>query len=423
MYLTKDEKEMLEGEHGPARQKAMELLIKYGEALGAERFIDVTNVHIALGAHPFVRQFSKPDGDAVYSEFYLDSRESVAIPEVKTFTTTHCAAMDPENWQLLGIDPAYHELNMTMEKLCARIGIYFTATCTPYQVGNVPVKGEHCVWMESSAVPYCNAVLGAHTNTEGCESAGSAALTGKIPLSGYHLAENRLGTHLVNVDIELTTVMDWDLMGYYVGEIVQLGVPVFNGVKQVPNLPKLKSLGAAGASSGGVQMYHLVGITPEAPTIEMAFGQNKPRLTINYGVKERKKAYENLNSGKDTNVDLVVLGCPHYSIDQISHAVTLLNGRHVHSNTDLWIWTAKQIKALADRIGYTEIISKAGGHIFTDSCPCVGHFFPEGTKVMATDSCKHAHYTPAILGFETWYGSPEQCIAAAITGQWKGGLR
>jgi predicted aconitase len=423
MHLAKDEREMLDGKQGPARQKAMELLVKYGEALGAEKFIDTNNAHIAVGGFPFMKEFASQDGDAIYSEFYLDSRERVIIPRVRAYTTTHVSAMDPENWQLLGADPAYYELNVIMEKLCSRVGINFTATCTPYQIGNVPVKGEHCAWMESSAVPYCNAVLGARTNTEGCESSGATALTGKIPLWGFHIEENRLGTHLVNVEIQPQTVMDWDLMGYYVGEIVQLAVPVYSGIKQIPELTQLKSHGAALASSGGVEMYHIVGITPEAPTMKKAFGKNKPLMTFNFAEKERRTAYEHLNSATDTNVDLVVLGCPHHSIDQIWHAVTLLDGRQVHTNTELWIWTARQIKALADRMGYTDMISKSGGHLLTDTCPCVSQLYPKGTKVVATDSCKQAHYTPAIAGHETWYGSPEDCIEAAITGKWKGGLQ
>jgi predicted aconitase len=423
MYLTRDEQEMLDGKQGSARQKAMELLVKYGEALDAERFIDTNNVHVAVGGFPFVKEFASKDGDAIYSEFYLDSRERVKIPPVRAYTTTHVTAIDLENWELIGADAAYHELNVIMEKLCSRVGINFTATCTPYQVGNVPVKGEHCAWMESSAVPYCNAVLGAYTNTEGCESSGASALTGKVPLWGFHIAQNRLGTHLVNVVFQPETVMDWDLMGYYIGEIVQLAVPVYSGIESSPNLAVLKSHGAALASSGGVEMYHLVGITPEAPTAEKAFGRNKPVLTIHFGEKERKTAYENLNSARDPKVDLVVLGCPHYSIDQIRHVMTLLDSRKVHADTALWIWTARQIKALSDRMGYTDMISKSGGHLLTDTCPCVSQLYPKGTRIVATDSCKQAHYTPAIAGHETWYGSPEDCVEAAITGQWKGDLR
>lgn len=423
MKLTQDEQQMLEGKEGPARQKAMELLVKYAEALGAEQFVDTNNVYFGMSAFPFANQFWAQDADSVYSEYYLDSREKVIIPEVKAFSSTTSGAIDTENWQVLGIDRARYELNAKIEELCSRIGINLITTCVPYQVGNVPVKGEHCAWMESSAVPYCNSVLGGRTNLEGLESCGAAALTGKIPFWGLHLDENRLGTHLVNVNVAPESAMDWGLLGYYTGEAVRLGVPVFNGIQGTPNLSKLVGFGAALNSSGSVLLYHIPGITAEAHDMDEAFGKNKPVATINYGAAERKEAYNNLTSARDSKVDLVVLGCPHYSIEQLWKVSRLLEGKRVHESTRLWIWTARQIKTLADRNGYTEIISRAGGHLFTDTCPCIGKLSPEGVRTVATDAAKQAHYIPAVLGFDTWYGSTEDCIQAAISGQWRGELK
>ena len=140
------------------------------------------------------------------------------------------------------------------EAFSSGIGVQMMNTCTPYQVGNIPVKGEHCAWMESSAVIYCNSVLGARTNTEGRESTGAAMLTGKIPYWGYHIDENRRGDYLVNVEIGVNSTADWGLMGYYIGEMVQERIPVLTGLNHVPNLPMLKHFGAAASSSGGVEM-------------------------------------------------------------------------------------------------------------------------------------------------------------------------
>jgi predicted aconitase len=251
-------------------------------------------------------------------------------------------------------------------------------------------------------VPFCNAVLGARTNTEAAHSAFPIALTGKVPLSGFHLDENRLGDHLINVDIDVNNVMDWYLLGYYAGEKSQLAVPVINlSHEMVPNINMLKGFNAAGASSGGIMMYHVVGVTPEAPTLEAAFGHKRISEALSYGQMERRQTYEALNSAKDPSVDLVNIGCPHYS----------------------WIWTAHQLKAIADRNGYTDVILKAGGQLMTDSCPLNTNLFPSGTKVVATDSAKHAHYAPAIAGLGVWFGSMKECIDAAITGRWRGELR
>jgi len=427
MRLTPDEQAMLDGKQGPARQKAMELLVRYGEALGAERLVDTNNVCAGVvGPSPFVQDFASKAGsiDAVFSEFNLDSREVVEIPQVKAFTCSVVHGLDPAHWRMQGVKPEVYELSMRNELFCTRIGVQLTYTCAPYLVGNIPMKGEHCAWMESSAVVFCNSVFGARTNTEGCESTGAAMLTGKIPYWGYHLDENRLGTHLVDVQFDVESIMDWGLLGYSVGEIVQERIPVFNGVRRIPNLSRLKHCGAAAASSGGVEMYHIVGVTPEAHSLEQAFGRRKPVATVQFGNAERREAYEKLNSSaKDSAVDFVVLGCPHYTIEQVWEVCKLLEGKHVHCNTNLWIFTPRGIKNIADQNGYTEIITTAGGVLMTDTCPCLGRVSPKGVKVAATDSAKQAHYLPAIMGFQTWFGSLEECIQAAISGKWEGALK
>ena len=426
MKLTDDEKAMLDGKEGPARQKAMDLLVRYGEALGAERFVDTNNVCVAIGpSGPFIRDFVAKAGslDAAFSEFSLDSSETVEIPAVKVSTCHLIQGMDPDHWQIQGVDRSVYELHMRSLSFAARIGVQLMNTCAPYLVGNVPVKGEHCAWMESSAVIYANSVLGARMNCEGRESVAAASLTGKIPYWGYHLDGNRLGTHRVKVEFDLNSVMDWNLLGYYVGEIVQERVPVFEGVRHVPGPAKLKHCGAAAASSGGVELYHIVGVTPEARTLKEAFGGKKPVGTLKFGKDERRTAYENLNSSaKEIAVDFVMLGCPHYSVEQVWEVSKLLEGRRLHSNTNLWIFTPRALKEIADRNGYTEIITRAGAILMTDTCPALAQVMPKGTRVAATDSAKQAHYLPAIMGVQTWFGSTRDCIEAAISGRWRGEL-
>ena len=208
------------------------------------------------------------------------------------------------------------------------------------------------------------------------------------------------------------------------GEIVQERVPVFRGIRKVPDLTRQKHCAAAAASSGGVEMYHIVGITPEANSLEEAFGKKRPVATLKFGKAERKNAYYNLNSSaKDTNVDFVVLGCPHYSIDQIWEMCKLLEGKRIHSNTKLWIFAPRALKDIADRNRYTDIITKAGATLMSDTCPAFGQAFPKGTKVVATDSAKQAHYLPAIMGGQVWFGSQEDCIQAAISGRWRGEIK
>src|ERR1700750_394607 len=284
MKLTDYEKEMFDGVHGRAKARAMDLLVRYGEALGAERLVETNNVAGAFNAStPSVRELARKGFDAVYSELNLDSNEVIEVPRMVANTCQLITGIDNEQWRVQGIPQDLAEQQKQAEAYFGSRGINMFATCTPYQVGNVPVKGEHCAWMESSAVVYCNSVLGGRTNTEGKESTGAAALTGRIPYWGYHIPENRRGTHLVEVDVEVDDIMDWGLLGYWVGEIVQEEIPVLTGKMRQPSLIKLKHFGAAAASSGGVEMYHIPGVTPEANSVEEAFGGRKRQGTLRFG--------------------------------------------------------------------------------------------------------------------------------------------
>jgi predicted aconitase len=439
MQLTDEEKAMRDGRDGDAVARAMDLLLRYGRALGAESLVETHNVCGTVTATtPFMRDFamakSKAAGDdasgldAVFSEFNLDSAQIVSVPKVKAFSSHLQLGFDPHHPQQMGVTEQMVQFYKKSEAMVARMGVQMMNTCTPYQVGNVPTRGEHCAWMESSAVVYANSVLGARTNTEGRESTSSAMLTCRIPNWGYHLDAPRLGSLGVHLDIEVKSVEDWGLLGYWMGDWVQDRVAVISsktvmgsaGGGAVPNLPRLKHFGAAASSSGGVELFHLVGVTPEANTLEQAFGGRKPQEVRHYGERERRATYERINqTATDKNVDYVMLGCPHYTIEQIWEAAQLLEGRKVRSNSALWIFTPRSIKALADRNGYTKIIEDAGGVLMTDSCSAMSRAVPEGTKVVALDSAKQAHYLPAILGVQAWFGTTQQCVDAACTGQWR----
>ena len=428
MILTDDERAMLDGAGGIAKQKAMELLVRYARALGAERFVDTNNIAGVPGSSTLFLQkyFEEHAGDgsfeAVFSLYDLDAAEVMPVPAAAGNCCHLQGGMDLEHWADLGMSPEAMRHQRADEAELARHGVRIMKTCTPYLAGNLPVKGEHCAWMESSAVVYCNSVIGARTNTEGRESTSAAMLTGKIPDWGFHRDEYRHATHLIHVETPVESVMDWGLLGYFIGYVVEANVPVLTGAIHQADPLRHKHFGAAAASSGGVEMYHIVGVTPEAESLEMVLGGRKPLVTIKYDAQTRRGMYQTLNSnGRDPAVDYVMLGCPHASIEQFREVARLLDGKKI--KTHLWMFTSRAVKTVADMSGFTKKIEDAGGLVMTDTCSAIARAVPKGTKVVALDSAKQTHYLPAMVNVEAWFGTTEDCINAALTGRWTGELR
>ena len=192
------------------------------------------------------------------------------------------------------------------------------------------------------------------------ESTSAAMLTGKIPDWGLHRTECRVGTHRVDVETPVDSVMDWGMLGYFVGDVVQEHIPVVVGDFRAPEIVRLKHFGASASSSGGVEMYHIVGTTPEAESIEMAFGPNSPTQRFAYGKAEQRQVYDRLNANaSDPNVDFIMLGCPHAALDQLREAAALLEGKRVSTNCHLWIFTSRAVDSEARQRGYRFVYTGA----------------------------------------------------------------
>ncbi len=427
MGLSDEEKAMRDGAQGPAVAKAMDLLIRYGEALGAKDFVYTDNIAGVPGSSPqWVKDYYAADGGdyrAVFSRFDLDSDEVVDVPRITGFSCHLQGGMDPELWREQGMSEDAFDNFRSDEQEVAGHGIQVLKTCTPYLAGNVPVMGEHCAWMESSAVVFCNSVIGGRTNCEGRESTSAAMLAKRVPNWGFHTDAFRKGQHLIQVKTPVASIFEWGLLGYFTGEAVEDAIPVLDGAISEAALIKHKHFGAAAASSGGVEMYHMAGITPEAPSVEIAFGGAPRGERFTYGAKERRETYERLNSvGESRDVDYVMLGCPHYSVDQLAEVARMLEGRLVHENSNLWIFTSRAVKATAQASGYVDIIRNSGAKLMTDTCSAISQAVPPGTRVAAFDSAKQTHYLPAIMGIEGWFGTTQECIDAACTARWNGRL-
>ena len=397
MYLTDKEQGMLNGKEGPLVQKCMEILVALGEIYGAERMIEINNVH-----SPGVSY--RVAGDAGL-EYVCDASNqgNFRIP-----TTLNTIGIDSEKWKEIGFPEDFSLEQLKLNDAYLKMGGLACYTCTPYLCGNVPMAGEHVAWGESSAIIFANSVIGARTNREGGPSALAAAVTGRVPAYGYHLDENRKGTHLIHVDIPLKTDRDFAVMGYYVGQIVGNKVPVFENITNKPTIENFKALGAALASSGGVALYHVVGFTPEAPTKEAAINQTYE--TVEFGEKEYQTIVQKFTL--DEPADMIVIGCPHCSINELQQLAQALEGKNI--KRDMWICTSKQVLALADRMGYTKILNDAGATIVLDTCPVLCPTSDKGYKAVMTNSGKMAHYIRGLWNVKSELAQLEKCIATAI---------
>lgn len=405
MKLTDEEKRILDGSKGKPYAMAMEMLTALGEIYGAEKFVPVGSAHCAglsLKSHGIA--------GAEWAEDMAKDGARVCVP-----TTMNVVGVDRSRDLGLPKDWSFNQLRI--ENAYEGMGCYGTSSCVPYYQGFVPRLGENIAWAESSAVVFTNSVLGARDNREGGPSALAAGLLGRTPLYGLHLDANRKGKYLFTVKAKLQDLSDYGALGSYVGRIVGTDIPVFDGLDH-PAIEELVYLGAALASSGSVAMFHAVGVTPEAPTLAAALGPNKPEniLITDKEIAEGKRL---LTSAKDTRVDFVACGCPHFSLRQIREVAGLLAGRKVSKDVTFWIHTNVALKAVATQLGYAKVIEEAGAVLTQDLCVVLSVPEALGFKTLATNSPKMAFYAPGGNQLMTWYGSLRQCVEAAVTGVWK----
>ncbi|MDQ0012863.1 putative aconitase [Variovorax boronicumulans] len=413
MLLTEEETGMLNGDKGPAVQKAMQILVALGESFGAERLVPINNVHMA-GSSVLV-------AEEAGTRFVEDIRKLGGT--FITRVTTNPTAVDPVRWEEIGIPESDSILQTRLTDAYAGMGANTCNTCIPYLVGNAPRFGEHMAWGESSAVVFANSVCGARTNREGGPSGLASALTARTPEYGFHLKENRYGKFLIKVETPLNDMTDYGTLGYFAGKIAGQDTPVFTGIPTDPTLEQLKALSAALASSGAVSMFHAVGVTPEAPTVEEAFGGGEPDKVLVFDQAEKEKAEAALNKEPSDHVDWILVGCPNASVQEIREVADALQGKKVHKDVALWVTTAGAMYAMAERMGYIRTIEEAGGVVVRETCPFLARsrvIAPKkGYKTLTTNSAKMAFYAPGQFGLPTHYGNLDRVMQAAINGVWR----
>jgi len=386
MYLTPEEERILNGERGWAYEVSMRILVRLGDLFNATRLIPIKSVHISGVSY-------KTIGDAP-----IDFLEALvkSAGKVKVSSTANPSGFDPD-YLAKRFPKEYQSKQKRVIDLYKKMGIDAILTCTPYYLQQ-PKQNSHLAWAESSAVVYANSVLKSWTNREGAPSALAAALIGKTPNCGVHLAKNRQPSIVVKVKTNLRNKAEFGALGIYVGKMLKDEIPVFEGLVNYAD-DDLKQLGAGLASSGMTSMFYY-----EKPT-----AQNKIEA-ISIERRDIKNAMETLSTAKDVP-DLVFIGCPHCSLKEIGEVARALKGKKVKTETELWVCTSRHVKNMAKR--HVDIIEKAGGHVLCDTCAVVTWIKNLGFDTLMTNSAKTAYYAPTLNGVDTILASLKKCINAA----------
>ena len=390
MYLTREEEHIYDGECGWANQICMKILVRLGELFNATRLIPISSAHVSgvsyktLGDAPaeFLRALADADGEA------------------KARATLNPQSFDPE-YLSRKLPERIREKQSDILRQFEKMGLSMSLTCTPYYLEK-PKHGSHLAWAESSAVVYANSVLGAWTNREGGPSALAAAITGKTPDYGMHRDENRQPNILVDVRTSLQSKAEFGALGIYLGKILEDKIPVIQGLNDVSE-GKLKQLGAALATTGMVNMfYHDHRL--ERGEIEK----------ISVEAKDLKRTVESLSTTAEVKPDLVFIGCPHCSLNEVGQIARMMDGKKVEAGTEFWVCTSRYVKERAE--SYVKRIEKGGGHVLTDMCTVVSWTETLGIKTIMTNSAKTAYYAPTLNKAETMFAPLKQCLKTILEG-------
>lgn len=412
--LTEHDRALLDGQHGKAAQVAMQIVLRMAEVQGARRLVDVTQAHIdgCIYTGPASLRFA---------EQLVQWGANVRVP-----TTLNSISVDQRRWRELGIDPALGEPASALGDAYMAMGAQLSFTCAPYLLDSAPKAGEQIVWAESNAVVYANSVLGARTLKYPDYLDICIALTGRAPLIGCHLDAQRKAR--LQVEVPALGELDdafYPLLGYHIGALAGSRIPLVRGLEnRKPSLDDLKAFGAAFATTSAAPLFHIAGITPEAidpsQVLEMDMSIPVEKIRLN----DLLISWRELNSARDSRVDVVSLGNPHFSLSEFAHLARLCLGRHKHPDVVLAITCGRAVLEQAREAGHIAVIEAFGATLVTDTCWCMlgEPVIPPGSTTLMTNSGKYAHYAPGLVGRKVHFASLAECVDTACSATASGRL-
>jgi predicted aconitase len=404
--LTERDRAFLRGDHGEAGALAMRIVAEMAGLARAERLIDVDSAHVDGCLYHGMAGLE-------FAERLVAGGASVAIP-----TTLNVSSFDLLHPDRIRTDAETAERARRLMDLYVEMGCRPTWTCAPYQLPDRPAFGRHVAWAESNAIVFCNSVLGARTDRYGDFIDICAALTGRAPLAGLHREEERAARLVIELDGLPERLLDSDVLYPVLGHV--LGREAGNAVAAIGGLPRdttedrLKAVGAAGASSGSVAMFHAVGITPEAPTLEAATG-GRPVPVISVGTRRLRAARDELGPPTEHGLGAVSVGTPHASHAELERVADLLGSQA--PSVPLYVNVGRDVLAAAERHGLRTSLEAAGVRFVTDTCTYIAPIMGAVDGAVMTDSGKWAWYAPTNLGVEVVLAGLEECIRSSVAGR------
>lgn len=407
--LTPEEAAIAAGERDEGTAIAMRIVAETARLMGAERLLPIASAHIDGALY-------HGDSGTLFAERLVAAGANVTVR-----ATLNVGALDLTGCSANRLAPHEREMAQRMMAAYRALGCEPTWTCAPYQAGHRPEAGSDVAWGESNAVVFCNSVLGAHTNRYGDFLDIACAITGRAPDYGLHRPENHRARVVFDVSGLgsgfLTSDIGWPVLGSLYGREIGDAVGVVAGVDSNPGEDSLKAFGAAAASSGAVGLFHIAGITPEAPDLSTALGGLAPEATIRVTPQMVTEARRQLSTAREADrIDAVAIGSPHLSPAEFDRLETLIAGRGL--KVPLYACTGRHALAALEASGRRKALEALGIVVVADTCVVVTPILPQRTgAVLMTNSGKFAHYAPGNTGYGVLYASLADCIESAVVGR------
>jgi len=412
MKLTQEERSMLAGDMGEHKRWAMEHMIQVGNFFDAPDFVPISQAHMMADTE------SLGEAGVEFLEYLAEMVEEESPLAVPMLTDPR--GIDLSCYKKFGQNDEMAERERRAINACKKLGILMTDTCINYQIIMPPVKGDHVAFGDTGVVIYSNSVLGAYTNFEGGPSALAAGFSGRTPRYGLHLQENRMATKRFVIKDQPNGLTDWGVLGGYIGRMCgsYWQIPVIEGIDSVPSSDDMKHFGAAMASFGSTPLFHIVGITPEAPTLSAVCSESN--LEVNEITSEHLDSLRNDFGKKGDKIDVVVFAAPQLSLVEMHDVANLLDGKTIHEDTAVIVCTAPAVGADCDRLGITQRIESSGAMVLRGTC-----FYQQyarevaearGWKRLLSNSTKIVNIISG-YGYEPALASMEDCVASAIAGE------